>query len=215
MTLRTRAALTAGFATITLTLTACGTSALGTPDIDAGKSSTSSGQSQGSGDENRLPHHGAPKVPKPVDISEFEKEPCSALTKDQLHTLGIDGSGDPEADHGTGAACDWGTTVHHGAAASITYIPNPGGLSDLYAINKQQPDKYAVFKPSPPVNGFPSVLQHVDANEQENGICNYLVGMNDRSAVAVAVHEDPGGDPCDDAKTVAAGITKTMKDGSR
>lgn len=213
MTRRAKAALAAALLTATLASAGCGMT-VGKPDA-SGHSSTVSGHKKSSAKESRLPHHGAPKVPDPVDISRFKQHPCSALTQAQLDTLGVKGQGRADTDTAAGDSCAWGSGAHQVHVGYNIFSNNPGGLSDLYAINKSQPDKYAMFKPSQPINGFPSVRLHVDANEQENGVCSYFVGINDRSAIQTNVQEDPGGDPCDDAKQVALSITKTMKDGSR
>lgn len=97
--------------------------------------------------------------------------------------------------------------------ASIHFVPNSGGLSDLYQIDNEQPKKYWKFQPKPPINGFPAVLQEVDPNEDQNGMCGYVVGMNDHDAVSFFIQENPGGDPCDDVKQVALSATKTMASG--
>ncbi|WP_083934152.1 DUF3558 domain-containing protein [Sciscionella marina] len=207
MTARLRtAAAGVSLAAITLFATSCSSPTVGKPG--AGDSPSSSANSGG---QTSLPHDGAPKVPNPVDISKFKAQPCTTLTANQLQTLGVQGQAKPDPQSSTGSQCTWGGGVE-ATRVNIVFVPNSGGLSDLYKLNKQKGHFYR-FEPQDPVNGFPAVLENLDKNQLSNGICAYDIGMNDRDAVTVLLQEQPGGNPCDDVKQVALSATKTMKNG--
>ncbi len=151
----------------------------------------------------KLPDHGAPKVLHPISTSYFKAHPCNSLTTDQIETLGLEEHGKPD-DVSGGPTCTWNGP--HDAAVHLFFIPKSGGLSDLYADKR----KYHRFEPQPPINGYPSVISNLDTGQEKQGSCSYSVGMNDRDVVNILVLVAPGSDPCEDAKSVARGVTKTM-----
>ncbi|WP_082468991.1 DUF3558 family protein [Sciscionella sediminilitoris] len=156
-----------------------------------------------------LPNHGAPRVPNPIDVSKYKSEPCTTLTTRQLQTLGLETSGTSEPRDPSGPQCTWNGP--RDVKVNMVFIPNPGGLSDLYAIR----NRFSRFSPQPPINGFPSVLVNNEANQVPNGICAYQVGINDHDAISLRILETPGGDPCGDAKNITKGVTRTIRHGGQ
>ncbi|WP_082468990.1 DUF3558 domain-containing protein [Sciscionella sediminilitoris] len=208
MTARLRtAAAGVSLAAIALFATSCSSATAGKPGADG-----SSPPSSGNGGQATLPHDGAPKVPNPVDVSKFKSAPCNVLTASQLQTLGVQGRTKSEPHGSTGPQCTWGNGGAEGVQVNLTFIPNSGGLSDLYNMSKKK-GYYSRFEPQSPVNGFPSVLIEDDKTQVSSGSCSYALGMNDHDAVNVLIQEPPGGNPCDDTKQVALSATKTMKNG--
>lgn len=195
-------------AALLTTGTACGSTAGGKPAPTTSVASPSSAAGRAGGHQS-LPHDGAPKVPHPVDVARFKAAPCTVLTRSQLQTLGITAKPENRPNSPTGPTCDWRTGINS-VNVSIDFIPNKGGLSDLYAGNKE--GKFQVFEPIAPINGFPAVL-NLPTDSRSSGDCGYVVGLNDRDAMSIDLGERPGGNPCDDVKQVALSVTKTVKEG--
>ncbi|MGH3435704.1 MAG: DUF3558 domain-containing protein [Sciscionella sp.] len=173
-----------------------------------GRQPTGSSPSK-TGNAGGLPHDGAPKVQRPVDVAIFKLQPCAVLTPAQLKTLGITVQGKSTLDAAAGPSCDW---VNGPGAISLGVSISNGnqGLSGAYLANKKH-GYYRKFQPTT-INGLPAV-ELLSSTDNPEADCGYNIGTSDSEVVIMGVSNDKGGNPCADARNVARGVTKTIKSG--
>ncbi|QXV60783.1 DUF3558 domain-containing protein [Amycolatopsis sp. TNS106] len=177
-------------ATAALLVSACSDSNNGNPTTPA--------PSSPAGQASSLPRAGAPNIDQPLDTAAAEADPCSVVKNDQVQAFGggaVDRSRVEELS--SGKVCTW---VFANGLGTISAGMNTGerdGLSHLYALNAQG-SGLTTFKPSEPIDGYPSV---VFANGGERSyVCNLAVGV--RNDLMYTIIATPGtsnpnrSDPC-------------------
>lgn len=208
MRTRVLAALFAGL-TVSLFVGGCSDSNAGNP---APGDQTASGETQQPG--SGLPSHGAPKVEKPLDTSDFEAKPCSVATVQKLKSAGLDVE-QPESDPdgSTGPECIWTfASPQYGSMAGAFVRLHNQGLSALY----QRRSSYALFEPVSSVAGYPAVIYDT-SDSRKDGFCALSVGVRDDQQYEIATtldtaHPDQS-NPCSVAQKVAEIAVETMKNG--
>jgi hypothetical protein len=150
----------------------------------------------------------APSVPSPLPTDQLTANPCSALSADQVRTIGLTGSGTKRQDQ-AGPSCEWRSAT---SDANVVYISpltaNSNGLSDTYA-NKAQ-DKY--FEPTT-INGYPGVYASITDN-RSGGDCQLWVGVTDQLAVSVSdqILSGPNvSNPCPVVQRVATAMVQHLQ----
>ncbi len=206
-------AATASLLTLGVVLTGCSDAENGTPEA-----SGDTGANQGSSQDSKLPHSGAPAVTDPIDTAKWENDPCTVITAAQFSSVGLKNVEAKPDDAMAGPKCDWyppgrgklgGTFV----TASPT-SDSPEGLSTVYANNKEY--GYEVWQALEPVQGHP-VVAATEFDDRSKGYCAVAVGLRDDLVYDVSV-TDPeknyGKDPCATAAKIATLAVKTMKGGA-
>jgi hypothetical protein len=202
-----RPGLVSALAVLGLLASACSGSTSSLVD-KAGSDSQPTGASPATSSASPSVSHGAPRVEHPIDTTHFRKHPCDFLTAKQIDALDLPGSRRPDLKSQGFHGCSWVDKDSISISVSVTFIPNPHGLSSLYALN--QNGGFDVFNPGPVANGFPTVLAMVD-DSRSDGDCSYAVGLNDSDVVNIQLSGDRQGDPCHDALQVVKDVTLTAK----
>ncbi|MGH3623690.1 MAG: DUF3558 domain-containing protein [Sciscionella sp.] len=156
-----------------------------------------------------LPHSGAPSVRDPLPASVLVGNPCEeALTATQVEVaLGEVVVGEPDT-ISTGPTCDWGR-AETGAAIHVGYVTETHqGLSAVYANTRPQS---RVWRPLPPIQGFPAVAHAGGAQ----GYCAVSVGLANDLSVDISGflgYEKEGKvDPCDAVAQLADMVVTTLR----
>jgi hypothetical protein len=135
-----------------------------------------------------VPFGGAPAVSNPLPATVLDGDPCTeALTPDQVETaIGVRVPGEREDLPQIGPACAWTNHATSGAV-SVSYDLNTHtGLSSVYA--NTQP-KSAIWRPLPPVQGFPAVAAAgVIGNQPPLDFCQASIGLADTYTVDISLH---------------------------
>lgn len=166
-----------------------------------------------------LPHSGAPKVATPIaDTSQWEGDPCSVITADQLQTLGLSVPSPQREDVPTsGPGCNWEFDAETVSSftASFATAGARDGISNMY--RHKELGTAEVFEELPPIEGHPAVIAE-PKDERSDGVCGVTVGLRDDLALGIDITADPstpqGKDPCGWAAKVAALAVQTMKGSS-
>lgn len=181
-------------------LSACsgGGNAGSIPPATSGSSSAAASSSSG---------QAAPSVPSPLPTDQLVANPCSALSADQVQTIGLTGTGTKRQDQG-GPSCGWQSAT---ADENVVYISpltaNANGLSDIYADKGQ--DKY--FEPTT-INGYPAVYASI--TDRSSGDCQLWVGVTDQLAVSVSdqILSGPNvSNPCPVVQRVATAMVQHLQ----
>jgi uncharacterized protein DUF3558 len=157
----------------------------------------------------------APRVPAPLDVSTFLDRPCSVLSADQLASLKLSPTGDPDtsSDIATiaGPGCYWQNGDQMLATKITLMTANKHGLADSYRGHEQ--GDYPVWEPTT-VAGYPAVFNDA-VNLRATGSCSITVGVSDTMTILVGEEDssDLGPRACDRAKQVAAMVVHTVKAG--
>ncbi|MEC3978799.1 DUF3558 domain-containing protein [Amycolatopsis sp. H20-H5] len=194
---------------IGLATTGCsGTSAVnGTPTAPAPSAPASTA----------LPSDGAPAVPKALDPAALEKDPCSAMTADQVASLGKpQKSTEPEVADSGGPKCSWDFATDGPSSvtgAVFTADPSRSGISGLYSQHKV--DGLTKFEPFS-VDGYPGVVYDNSTNALP-GQCAAAVGIRDDLTYTISVSlysgTTPFTDGCELGKKVAGFVIEYLKKG--
>lgn len=192
-------------ATAALLTSACSDSDKGTPPPQPVSSTA--------GAEASLPKAGAPNVAQPLDTASAEADPCSLVTNDQIQSLA--GGAVERArvdDLSTGKVCAWVLANRLGVISAGMNTGERDGLSHLYALNAQG-SGLTTFKPSKPVDGYPTV---VFANGGERSyVCNLAVGVRNDLMYTIIATPDTGSphrdDPCGMATKLAGFAIQHLK----
>ena len=176
----------------------------------------SASQSAPSTATGQLPGPGVPKVENPIDTAQVAKNPCGALTDDQVKGLfGYQLQGQPDPKSPVGPACSWDGDAEHGYPRVGLVITNVDkqGLTSVYA-NKGT--GYKTFQPQPPVSGYPAVAYDVSATPPP-GECNLAIGVSDSQAIDLVVRQQKARigskDPCESGHEVAVMIIGNIRGG--
>lgn len=188
-------------AAVSVTATACGHSSQ-PPSAPATPPSTVA----------TLPRSGAPKVANPLPASVLSTDPCQgALTSAQLtEILGTAPQGKP--DNSTlGPACNWHNSGK-GAHVSVSYdTQSHTGLSGEYENIRPQA---IVWRPLPPIQGFPAVAHVTPSGGEPDYFCQVSVGIADDlsfDATIILGPEKKGkADPCQVAAQTADMVTTNL-----
>ncbi|MBB1157691.1 DUF3558 domain-containing protein [Amycolatopsis sp. DR6-1] len=132
---------------------------------------------------NALPHSGAPKVEHPLPASALSGNPCeTALTADQVERIiSVAPAGKLRNIAGLGPSC-WWSNIDSGSAVSTGYVTEDRqGLSAVYHNSKP---KSKLWRPLPPVQGFPAVAFRADLGDD---LCQVSVGTADDLSVDVTI----------------------------
>lgn len=162
-----------------------------------------------------LPSDGAPAVPKPLNSEAIEKAPCSAITADQIASLGApQKSAEPKVADPGGPKCSWRFASENPSSvtgAVFTGDPNHSGISGLYYNHKS--GGLAKFEPFT-ASGYPGAVYTNSSLTEE---CAAAVGIRDDLTYTISVSLDtatsPLGNPCDLGKKVAGFVIDYLKKG--
>ncbi|WP_081895380.1 DUF3558 domain-containing protein [Actinoalloteichus caeruleus] len=113
----------------------------------------------------------APPVSTPLDATDIE--PCDLISDQAVSALRYDAG---SARMATAEACNWDSTEHDGARASLRANTEDGGLSWIYQIR----DTYAVFDEMT-VGNYPAVHAHTIEDESR---CVLYTGIADDQYLA-------------------------------
>lgn len=143
-------------------VTACTTTADGTPHPEPGGES-----SESSTDEEE-----APRVADPLDASAFVAAPCSTLTAAQLQTFAVNPPGNARGEESGTPGCTW---LGEGGSIGIGWLTsNKHGLSDTYRGGAEL-NAYFI---ETTVDGYPAVFAD-SIDSRADGYCGIVVGVSD------------------------------------
>ncbi|AGM10526.1 hypothetical protein AORI_7945 [Amycolatopsis keratiniphila] len=133
-----------------------------------------------------------------MDTAAAEADPCSVVKSDQVQAFGGGPMDRSRVEHlSSGKVCTWVFANGLGTVSAGMNTGERDGLSHLYALNAQG-SGLTTFKPSEPIDGYPSV---VFANGGERSYaCNLAVGV--RNDLMYTIVATPGtgnpnrSDPC-------------------
>ncbi|TWE13488.1 uncharacterized protein DUF3558 [Prauserella muralis] len=153
-----------------------------------------------------------PPVDRPLNIDDFLRSPCAALTKQQIDAfLGPSATAKPDPAASTGPDCRWGTDMRHARIYVIFPRVSERGLAAVY---QNHDEKYDFFREMPLAAGYPSVAYGVTDNRGE-GECTVRVGVSDRDTVDITLYlsDNKVGqlDPCEAAHEVATAVVGNIK----
>lgn len=145
----------------------------------------------------------APAVSHPLGADAILRNPCSALTADQLSALGVGGATPTNNTDSSGPGCAW--MAKSFLTVNVGWIPtNTHGLSDLY--RKQQ--SMAYWRPTE-IDGYPAVF--ADAAPQQNGGCLLNTAVNDHLYFLAGAQSASSDDQaCVLARQVAGDVIKNL-----
>ncbi|ONI79736.1 hypothetical protein ALI144C_23575 [Actinosynnema sp. ALI-1.44] len=147
----------------------------------------------------------APRVPTPLDATEFAAAPCRSLTDPQQKQFALNPG------RTSGVAQEGNTCLYEyingtaGSVAVVYAVKVPTGLSSRYA------EKAAGRWPHWQVldmNGYPAVAYAVPAGE-----CNVAVGITDTLYFWVTAGDKPGAAKCSTSQDVASAVLSTLRTG--
>jgi hypothetical protein len=167
------------------------------------------GEAAGQGAGGRKPG-GAPVVPQPIaDTSEWEKQPCELLSKQDLARLDFKPYRvGPLNAGGPGCTYDQVSLI----VAKTTITTDLGGLDQLYKERKL----FKLFREIDPLKGHPAVIADLK-DEQRAGACTVIAGLNEKVAFRTNVRSDPktrqGAQPCKFAADLTVLVLNRMLQG--
>jgi hypothetical protein len=192
----------------TAAITACTTTAVGTPHPASDSESAGSSTTESSGSSpTTSAKEEAPKVSDPLDASGFVAAPCASITPARLANFAVNPPGEVRELEGVPQGCDW--NGNDGSIGIDWLYQNKGGLSDTYRGGS---DLNAYFIETV-VDGYPGVF--VDGTDgRPSGRCGIVVGVSDTLTFYVQVFNGQlGADgSCAQAKQVAAAALATVKE---
>jgi hypothetical protein len=188
----------------TALLAGCDSTVAGTPTTAVSTSATPSADAA----------PGVPKVTNPIDTTRFEKEPCAALTPDQLAQLAITTEPRPDLDSKFGPGCEWNAYDEIGLTVGGVLLTVGSSLASLYKQHEQ--GQWPLFEPTD-VAGYPGVkMDSLDA--QPRGKCGVSVAVRDdliySLQVSISSKSKDYEDPCSPALKAAELAVSTMKAGA-
>lgn len=158
---------------------------------------------------------GAPKVKNPVDSSRFHKDPCSALTPEQVKKLAPTSKpGTYRPDATAGPSCSW-VDSESGNNFNVTFGTNGSGLKTLYQRHEMGANKLQIELPD--IQGHPAIIYGI-IDSRKTGNCGVAVGLTDdlimEGGVQLNSNSPHYSDPCGFAKQVADAAMQTVKGGT-
>ncbi|MEU3273767.1 DUF3558 domain-containing protein [Saccharomonospora sp. NPDC006951] len=159
---------------------------------------------------NELPSYGAPKVDRPLDISQFLKAPCDSLARETAEEFLGTAQPVQNSDTGAGPSCNWYTSTSN-ASMHVTFVQLDNmGLTSLY----RNMAGYEFFEEIDSSADYPTVAYGVNDN-RDHGECTVRVGTSDQEStdVTVFLSDDRVGrlDPCEAAHEVATAVIGNIK----
>ncbi|WP_370940330.1 DUF3558 domain-containing protein [Amycolatopsis sp. cg13] len=199
----------AGAVAVNALVAACSGGSAPNPTPGSGSASAPS-----SAAEKTLPYAGAPKVNNPLPVSVLSGHPCDeALTPDQVGRILVQKpQGKHDDEPSLGPQCHW-LNSDAGAVATVMYVTKVSdGLSAVYANSKPQS---TLWRPLPPIQGFPAVAHSNLSKDTEKEFCQVSVGISDQHDIDVSVtlgqSKAGGPDPCDVTAQVADMVVTNLK----
>ncbi|MCP2260017.1 Protein of unknown function (DUF3558) [Streptoalloteichus tenebrarius] len=171
-----------------------------------GSAQPTGGSSIGSGASSDSLPPDVPRVPKSLDTSKFEQNPCTALTAPQLQKVGIKVQGEPKQN--PNPIC-WWNDFDAKVSLSVEIATNRDGLAGLYRRQKN----FKVFEPLT-IEGYPAAIVLTARDERPDGICDIEFAATDKLSISVQTQldtPDRGSNPCGPTKAAAAEVLKTLK----
>jgi hypothetical protein len=156
-----------------------------------------------------------PKVSHPLEIARYEREPCAALTSDQLATLGITTQPKPDLQDKLGPGCQWNAYDEIGITVGAALLTAGSSLIDLYKQHEQGAWPY--FEPVSDVAGYPGVLMD-GIRAAPKSTCDLSVAVRDDLIYSIQLRIDPqkeeANDPCSVVRKIGEMAVSTMKAGA-
>lgn len=154
------------------------------------------------------PKAGAPEIADPLEVEQFDDDPCRLLSSVDLAAAGMSGfTVTPGPKTAAASGCDVSMDVR--ADNSFTVLldhKNPEGLSAYYTQKSMWGDG---LKRLPDIEGHPAVHAYLPGQPEE-GRCQVAVGVrDDRALIVHAAYKD--GDACEAGAKVATVAVKNLK----
>ncbi|MDT8911314.1 DUF3558 domain-containing protein [Amycolatopsis sp. PS_44_ISF1] len=153
----------------------------------------------------------APPVPKPLDVSKFEQNPCGLLSRDQAMQVANLTTSD-KSEGNVAPICTWMDSDHN--RVTVGFVPGNGGLATVY---KNQDNESGYFEVAPDVEGYPAAYfgPHDDRND---GACQSAIGVSNAEVFTVSVDFQSSSahysDPCSVVVQAAGAAMTTVKAGA-
>ncbi len=215
--MRVRPHLVFAFVSLGVLAAGCTVTSAGTPSPGATQPAGTSTESSSSSGEpapqpnDELPSDGAPGVEDPMDVTQFEQDPCRALTAAQARELNVPTTG-KATEIAFGKGCTWMNTDSGGQTTIQFFSSDERGLSSIYREAKGSDFEY--FEPIDDIEGYPAVEYNID-EENPDTDCTVAVGVTDRLAFTnttwLSSNNVGHDEPCDVAVRVTTMMMKTMQ----
>lgn len=150
---------------------------------------------------------GAPPVPSPLNPAAIEAAPCSAITPEQVASLGLpQKSTEPHTDEN--GSCTWRFATGGKPSSFSGSLVKGVGLQSLYMRN--QSGGLPLFEPFT-ASGYPAAVYYATANRPP-GECALTAALRDDLGYTISVSVDPPlGDGCELGKKVAGFVVEYLK----
>ncbi|MGH3877623.1 MAG: DUF3558 domain-containing protein [Actinophytocola sp.] len=193
-------------------VTGCTATSSGEPAPETPTETESSASPSSVEQPDDLPSDGAPKVANPLDASQFEQDPCRALTQAQATELNIVHPGEPY-EGSFGNACEWQGPDRDGGRVAIDFLSDDRrGMSSVYRSSDR--GEFAFFEPLDSVAGHPLAAFGIADSRESEGYCAVAVGITDELVVTVFLNLSRVNvrhkDPCEIGAQVAEMTLTTM-----
>lgn len=190
----------------------CTTTSAGSPLPVPGGGSTENSSAPSPPAGTEVPYAGAPKVEDPLDTTQFQQDPCQALTAAQADKLNVRFPGE-SGEGPLGNTCEFRGRSDERALIDVRSLDKyPHGLSATYQAEKD--GKWVHFAELPPIEGYPAVA-YDGVDQRETGGCVVDVGTADEVAFEIVLQLSTDNidkkDPCETAAMVAGLVLQTMK----
>jgi hypothetical protein len=188
----------------------CTTTSGGTPLPDPNSTADAPSSDEPSASAGGDPSNGAPKVENPLDVSQFEQNPCDALTPEQAQELKVPATGELE-DNGFGKTCYWRNSETGGMVGLHFFSEIKGGLSSVY-LDAESKD-FAYFEPIEDIEGYPAAAYDTKVEDPTTS-CSVAVGVTDDLSFTVQVGLSNANvgqkEPCEVTAWATGMVMKTM-----
>ncbi|SHE95004.1 Protein of unknown function [Streptoalloteichus hindustanus] len=149
-----------------------------------------------------------PRVPKALDTTRFQQDPCTILTPAQLQALKLGESGTTY--QRPTPSCAWSNWSGPAKMRmSVTFATDRDGLAGLYRRHKN----FKVFEPLE-IEGYPAAIVLVALDQRPDGVCDVEFAVTDKLSISVQttrLSTDKATNPCGPTKAGAAEVLKTLK----
>jgi hypothetical protein len=153
----------------------------------------------------------APRVPKPLDVSKFDQEPCKLLSQAQASQVANLTASTKSAGN-VAPICSWADSDHNTIA--FGFVPGNGGLTTVY---KNQTNKSGYFEVAPEIVGYPAAF-FSPLDNRHDGSCQVGVGVTNDNVITVSAdfrNSSPHySDPCSVTVKAAEAAMTTLKGGA-
>ncbi|WP_073480387.1 DUF3558 domain-containing protein [Streptoalloteichus hindustanus] len=148
-----------------------------------------------------------PRVPKALDTTRFQQDPCTILTPTQVQIFKLH-EGKPR--HKPNPTCFWhdldGTAK---MSLSVSIATDRDGLAGLY----RQQKNFKVFEPTK-IEDYPAAIVATALDQRPQGECDVEFAVTDKLSISVKTSletPDRAANPCGPTKTAATEVLKTLK----